>query len=57
MTTDSLKAILLQISNDSAEHNLSDDDVEAIWAMGLNSFLTAKGYGMTTDHDIKPKAQ
>jgi len=41
-----LKELLFQIAQDSQEHHLSPENLEAIWAMGLSAFLTGKGFGL-----------
>lgn len=43
---ESLKALLVQITQDSIEHTLSRTDLEAIWSMGLSSYLTAREFGI-----------
>jgi len=41
-----LKNLIFQIAQDSQEHHLSPENLDAIWAMGLSAFLTGQGFGL-----------
>lgn len=46
---DQLKSMILQMKQDAEEHHLSAEEIEAVWAMGLSAYLTAKGYGLVKE--------